>query len=222
MKTSFSVGSCLILLTLGAFVPGTLVAQDPDAGVLYHPSRILVRFKPGAVAAAESAAHVQAQAVQVLQKCHNDEALQLVEVPMGTVLNAVAAYKANADVVDAQPDYIFHTFERIPSDNQFYRQYGMHNAGEELTDCLPTSCSCGVSCPLPDDGTLDADIDAPLAWDFWTGEGNPNFRIAVIDTGVDYNHRGLKANVWINPLSDVAASAATKILKAPKSTPKRA
>jgi len=45
----------------------------------------------------------------------------------------------------------------------------------------------------------DADIDAPLAWDLWTGECNPNFRIAVIDTGVEYTHSDLAANMWTNP-----------------------
>ena len=46
----------------------------------------------------------------------------------------------------------------------------------------------------------DADIDAPQAWDEWVGD--PNFRIAVIDTGIDYNHPDLAANIWINPCED--------------------
>ena len=43
-------------------------------------------------------------------------------------------------------------------------------------------------------------IDAPEAWDIHTGD--PNIIVAVIDTGIDYNHPDLSANMWINPGED--------------------
>lgn len=42
----------------------------------------------------------------------------------------------------------------------------------------------------------DCDIDTPEAWSIETG--NPNITIAVIDSGVDYNHQDLAANIWNN------------------------
>ncbi|MFN8606479.1 MAG: S8 family peptidase [Vulcanimicrobiota bacterium] len=47
-------------------------------------------------------------------------------------------------------------------------------------------------------GKPDADIDAPEAWAIHTGRHDAPV-IALIDTGVDYNHPDLKDNLWTNP-----------------------
>ncbi|HEY6572927.1 MAG TPA: S8 family serine peptidase, partial [Candidatus Eisenbacteria bacterium] len=65
-----------------------------------------------------------------------------------------------------------------PNDTRFNELYAMRNTGQT-------------------GGTAGADIKATLAWDQFTGD--PNLKIGVIDTGVDYNHPDLAANVWTNP-----------------------
>ena len=46
-------------------------------------------------------------------------------------------------------------------------------------------------------GVVDADIDAPEAWDISTG--SKETLVAVIDTGVDYEHEDIAPNYWTNP-----------------------
>ncbi len=48
-----------------------------------------------------------------------------------------------------------------------------------------------------DNGTAGADIQAPKAWSITTGSRTGPI-IAVVDTGVDYNHPDLAANAWVN------------------------
>merc|ERR1711971_824349 len=43
----------------------------------------------------------------------------------------------------------------------------------------------------------DKDIDGPEAWDIHTGTGG-EIIVAVIDTGVAYNHEDLRNQMWIN------------------------
>jgi subtilisin family serine protease len=103
-----------------------------------------------------------------------------VRIPAGVdVLTAKQKMKADADVKYVEPNYIVHaTQQKIPNDPRFTELWGMDNTGQL-------------------NGTADADIDAPEAWAVSTG--SPSVLVAVIDTGVDYNHPDLAANMWVNP-----------------------
>ena len=94
-----------------------------------------------------------------------------------TVQRALKHFNAQRGVAMVEPDYIV-TADVIPNDPNFGSLYGMHNTGQT-------------------GGTADADIDAPEAWDLATGSGN--VVVGVIDTGVQYNHPDLNANMWRNP-----------------------
>ncbi|MFQ6069936.1 MAG: S8 family serine peptidase [Candidatus Aminicenantales bacterium] len=80
----------------------------------------------------------------------------------------------------AEKNIILHLCQTIPNDTYFNLLWGFHNEGREDQG----------------GGTCDADIDAPEAWDIFTGSSN--IVVAVIDTGVDYNHVDLAENIWIN------------------------
>ena len=107
--------------------------------------------------------------------------LTLVKLPWhATVADGLFGFSRSPDVLYVEPNYK-RWLCAIPNDPYFEYQWPLHNTGQT-------------------GGTIDADIDAPEAWDIHTGD--PNIIVAVIDTGVDYNHPDLSANMWINPGED--------------------
>ena len=147
----------------------------------FHPGHLLVRFKTGTTRAGRQAAHNTAEIKRVLTAYHIVDGLQLVEVKESKRPTALAAYQAHPDVLYAEPDYIVYPTV-IPNDPDFGQLWGLQNNGQTVDG---------------DPGTAGADIRAPEAWDFWTGD--PDFVIAVVDTGIDYTHPDLEANIWSNP-----------------------
>jgi serine protease len=107
--------------------------------------------------------------------------VQKIELPAGTtVAEALDAYAANSGVAFVEPDYVVQTAV-IPSDTSFSSLYGLNNTGQTVS---------GVT------GIVDADIDAPEAWD--VSHGSTDVTVGIIDTGIDYTHPDLYLNVWIN------------------------
>lgn len=114
--------------------------------------------------------------------------LAVVSIPEGTSVNeAVATLRQSSDVAIAEPNYIYRSFDTVPDDPEFTSLWGLHNTGQ-------------------DSGTVDVDINAPAAWDKmtamvngkaeWTGD---QVVIGLVDSGIQYRHPDLSANIWTNP-----------------------
>ncbi|HEV3484658.1 MAG TPA: S8 family peptidase, partial [Vicinamibacterales bacterium] len=88
--------------------------------------------------------------------------------------------RSHPDVAYAEPNYVV-TSDAVPDDSWFGELWGMLNTGQR------------VGTP----GTAGADIRATQAWDISTGSRSTV--IAVLDTGIDYFHSDLAANVWSAP-----------------------
>jgi subtilisin family serine protease len=77
-----------------------------------------------------------------------------------------------------EPDMAVWSAGTLSNDPNLGSLWGLHNTGQT-------------------GGTADADIDAPEAWSLTRGNGS--VVIGVVDSGVDYNHPDLAANMWRNP-----------------------
>src|SRR5215813_13416944 len=84
-------------------------------------------------------------------------------------------------VLYAQPNYVVRT-QLTPNDTRFGEMWGLNNTGQVVGGQT---------------GIAGADISAVSAWDVSTGSSS--IVVGVIDTGVDYNHPDLAANIWSAP-----------------------
>lgn len=87
--------------------------------------------------------------------------------------------KSNQDVEYVEPNY--RRYLTTISSNDTYKDtlWGLDNTGQTVKGSA---------------GTNDADIDAPEAWNI--SESSSNVIVAIVDSGVAYNHPDLQANMW--------------------------
>jgi subtilisin family serine protease len=98
------------------------------------------------------------------------------------------------DVLYAEPNYQVKALE-LPNDPRFGEQWALQNTGQS-SDSFAA-------------GTAGADISAVAAWDISTG-GTAHV-VGIVDTGFDYTHPDLQANIWSAPSSFTVSIGGTPI-----------
>ncbi len=93
----------------------------------------------------------------------------------------LAFFRTQPDVAFAEPNYIL-SVDATPNDPQFPNLWGLLNTGQAIGTVI---------------GVPGADIEAVPAWD--VSIGSRSTTVGVIDTGVDYTHPDLTANIWSAP-----------------------
>jgi len=107
--------------------------------------------------------------------------VHLLKVPSGKVLSVVSRLRARPGVRYAEPDYIERE-SAVPNDPSFGIQWAYQNTGQSVN---------GVT------GIPGADEHIAPAWDETTG--SRSIVIGEVDSGVEYTHPDLAANIWSNP-----------------------
>lgn len=171
--------TALAALTLGLLPSGAAAAAaTATINGSYVDGSILVGFQP-ATSQQEMAAAEQSAGATGHESM--GAATHRLTVKRGGVAAGIAALKMRASVRYAEPDYILHA-DLIPNDPRFADLWGLRNTGQSI---------------LGTTGTPGADIHAVPAWDISTGSSS--VVVGVVDTGIDYTHPDLAANVWSNP-----------------------
>lgn len=156
---------------------------EPEEEIVgdYVPGQLLIRFKPGV--SREQISDFYAE--YGLSERDNldrdpsdgDEELKLAAVQLSISASLINLLEADERVLYAEPNYLLH-LDATPNDPDYGRLWGLNNTGQT-------------------GGTTNADINGPETWALNTGSAN--VIVAVIDTGVDYRHEDLAANMWKNP-----------------------
>jgi serine protease len=186
MEQNMKAKLSALTLALLPVLANASVELSPKQSIAYKSDSILVVYKDGATKLDRKAARNTVRAK--ISDLNNDEIddkynnlgkgrLAKFKLDGISVKNALEKLRKNPAILYAEPDYIV-SKAGVPNDARFDELWGMHNTGQT-------------------GGVDDADIDAPEAWDISTG--SRDVVVGVIDTGVDYNHPDLTANMWVNP-----------------------
>ena len=160
----------------------TALSQNAVHRVHYVPGEVLVKFKDEVSRSGIASLSVDVGAKEVRSLSLNATVIHQYKLDGAlSVDEAVLKYRNNPNVEYAEPNYLYQ-LQIIPNDTQFGSLWGLHNIGQTVD---------GKS------GKADADIDAPEAWDISTG--SPNVIVAIIDSGIAYDHPDLAPNIWTNP-----------------------
>jgi len=175
----------------------------------HEPGEVIVRLKGGLGLDGDFASEYGATVAYKFDIPHQSldfegELVQL-KLPAGmSTAQAMAAMAKDGRVEYAVPNHRFQLEEpqpgnpptqQPPAQDPPAQQPPTTNVPNDMGEVLRGMNNTGQN-----GGKADADIDAPEAWTISTGNGSNNGPIiAVIDTGIDYNHPDLKDNMWTNP-----------------------
>jgi len=169
------------LLVVGTFLGATPVEAPAQKSLIRPtavPNEILVRLKAEEPSVARVAQTLGAQAAS---RVGRGKTYRLHLSPRRSVGSALTRILALPEVASASPNY-YRFIDTFPSDDLFDGMWSLHNTGQT-------------------GGTVDADIDAPEAWDITTG--SEDIVVAVIDSGANVLHEDLRENIWVNSGEDL-------------------
>jgi len=175
------------------------VSNSTDAP--YVPGEVIIKYKNTDSISAMSVA--SPKLVSLGAEVTDDfsaeglKGMQMIDVDTTiSVEKAIEELNKSSYVAYAEPNYIIQL--SLPDDPELP---GNESVGTESVSGAPNDPRFSEQWALSNtgqtSGTSGADIGALSAWSVSTG--SDSIVVAVIDTGVDYTHPDMAANIWTNP-----------------------
>lgn len=188
----------ILLGVLLLIVPASsLAAPLPSLSALasggqHVPGEVLVRFAEGTTARARSAA-LSSRGHSLVATLGSSGWTQVRLRAGQSVEAAMAAYRNDAAVLQVQPNFLYHA-TTAPNDPHYGQQWGLKNTGQTITDALTQPGGTALFYTTANPGTAGDDLNLEKAWGHITDCSGAV--VAVVDSGVNYTHQDLAANMW--------------------------
>ena len=114
---------------------------------------------------------------------HRTAGYYTLELPSNKdIFDMIKEFNALNEILFSEPSNVgYNDALYIPDDIEFHEQWALHNTGQT-------------------GGNIDADVDAPQAWNI--ERGDPDVVVAILDTGVDLDHQDLINNILPQPVGE--------------------
>jgi thermitase len=169
------------LLSIVAIILTAGVAHANAPKIEAVPGEYVVRLKPNMIMTMSKQTLSSALGAYIESTIPTQNIVVVKKPVFESMASSLQTLKANPLVEVAEPNLIYRA-NRLPNDPLLGSLWGMKNVGQKD--------------PANKVGVAGVDIGAEQAWDITTG--SEEMVVAVIDTGIDYNHPDLKDNLWVN------------------------
>ena len=175
MVTLHRVWRVFLFLGLNGIVSGMSSPIAIAAAPPYTPQELILRFKHTVQEKDKASllAEMAASTIRILPRTR----IHQVRLAILTVDDALRRYQNDPRLEYVEPNYQVRLCA-VPNDPLFESLWNLRNEGQS-------------------EGTPGADISAVPAWDI--SHSADGILVAVVDSGIDYIHQDLAANMYINP-----------------------
>ncbi|HTV02203.1 MAG TPA: S8 family peptidase [Luteitalea sp.] len=186
--TRVPLGACVLALVALALSLPVSTQERPAsrgrayvAGALAAAGEVLIKYRGNAMHVAR--ARVQADGDVESEEGLGRSGVRRLRSRHFDTAALIDRLRDDPDIEFVEPNFVVHP-TATPNDPQFAGLWGLLNTGSNT---------------VGGGGTAGLDIDVTSAWDTTTGSRAQV--VGVIDTGVDYSHPDLAANMWSAPAS---------------------